>query len=257
MARFKIGDPVVILTDRKLRGVVGRVDLGQLLPLELTPQSFRGQKGWIENYPRPWQSIDIHSYTVVFRLLGSSRAVLVKRFEGDDWEWPIATEEKVSKGFGNLVLRLDELVHDPEPEEDYSDLPGDPFQYEGWEDAIPMFEKAYWLLKAREATLAPELYVAGLREHSPQMSVEKIPESLGRVIAEWRRFEEGYYGSISNYIGAYIALTDLDWAHVLSAVEQAEEGDSTAFTDLMRRFRIDPYKFVFSSFPSREGSHSP
>jgi len=250
MPRFTIEDPVVILTDRKFRGVVGDVRHVHFMLVELTPQSFRGQKGWVDGHIEPWPSVEIDSHKVLFRLRGGSRAALVRGFKGDDWEWPVATVQEFNRAFGRLAVRADELAHDPEPEENYYDLPTPPFPYEWWEGAIPLLVEVYWLLKARDATYAPELYVAGLREHSPQMSLEKIAESLGRVVAEWRRFEEGYYDSVSRYLRAYLH-PEIFGAHVLSAVEQAEKGDSTAFTDLMKLYRVDPDKFYSSSAPSR------
>jgi len=238
MAIFSIGDPVVIVTDQMLRGFVRYVDFAHVWPLEFTPQNFRGQKGWIDNYYN-YPTF----YGVAFPLQGNPRTVSVRRFVGGDCEWPVATEERVESGTGRLILKADEFVHDTEPEGDYRDLHHDDDEippYEYLDYATRVLRNAYWLLKAREATLAPELYVAGLQEHCPQTSVEEIRESLEEVTAEWRCFQEYDFPSIQEYIRDYIAPTPFDWAEVLSAVEQAERGDSTAFTTLIRRVRVDP-----------------
>ena len=237
MARFKIGDPVVVLTDRKLTGRVTYLDIEHVWPLWFTPQNFRGQKGWIDWYYRLGKGGEPDSHGVSFSLRGSPRMVLVRRFVGDDCEWPIATKQRLESGPGCLILKADELVYDTEPEGDlchlYDGIPHETL------DEIPFLWNAYWLLKAREATLAPELYLAGLREHYPLISVEEIQMFLEEVITEWRRFQEDECPSIQEYIGKYIGF---DW--VVSAAEQAERGDSTAFTALIRGVRVDPSLFL-------------
>lgn len=250
MATFELGDSVVIVSDRKLRGRVEHGDFAHVRPLEFIPQSFRGQKGWVSrvSYREP------DSYRVYFSLQRSPRMVLVRTFEGDDCKWPVATEELVKSGFSCLALKADELVHDAEPEGDYDYLPFGDDDLDGYEGcAIRVLRNAYWFLQAREATRHPERYVAGLREHSPQMSVEEIHRSLKLLIAEWRRFQEDFFPSVQEYIRDYVARTRLDWRHVLGAVEQAEQGDSRAFTALIRGIPgPGNYSIIYNFLPIAE-----
>ena len=259
MSKFSSGDPAVVTTDRKLSGLVEIVDRESELSLEFVPQSFRGQKGWID-FP---SVVGPDSNWFLFYVQDGSRPMRVKKFEGANYDWSVAIEEQVESRFGSLTLGDDDLALDPKPVGSYDDLPLGIYIWHGvpagnddpaWflKGSLMLLKELLWLLKAREATLAPELYVAGLREHSPQMSVEKIQESLEGVTAEWDRFQDGDDHPVQDYIRAHIAGTLLDWTHVLRAVEQAERGDSTAFVDLIRRAHVDPS--ILHQFRS-EASH--
>ena len=258
MSNFSLGDPVVVTTDRKLTGLVEIVGDGSELSLEFVPQSFRGERGWIysPSFGGPYQFL--------FYVQGGSRAARVERFEGANYDWFVAIEEQVEARFGCLILEGDDLALDPNPVGSYDDLPlsiyfrgdipaGLPTHDWFLEASLRLLQTMLWRLRAREATLAPERYVAGLREHCPQMAVEKIQESLEGIMAEWNRDQDGGCPLVQDYIRDWVAGTLLDWTHdVLRAVEQAERGDSAAFVDLIRRAHVDPsilYQFRPEAFP--------
>jgi len=245
MDKFRWGEPAVVTTDRKLSGTVQIINRESELWIEFVPQSFRGQKGWIDT---PYSG---GSYRFLFYVQDGPRAARVESFEGANYDWPVLIEEQVQHRFGNLMLGDDDLALDPKPVGNYIDLPSASSLWRGYlpgredfdsflEETLIFLKTWLWRLKAREATLVPELYVAGLREHSPQMSEEKIQESLEGVMAEWCRLQERGYRLAPDSIRAYLQGTLYDWPHVVRAAEQAERGDLTAFAALIRRARVDP-----------------
>ncbi len=235
MGIFRIGDPVVVVTDRALRGRVPSVNYWDRN--KFLPQNLQGKKGWIES--EPWDDGEPAHYQVVFRLHDHPRTVLILELHkfGPEHSWRVRMRRQVESGWGYVRVRADDLVHDTEPVRTYEQL-----QDEKYEAGVSVVhpENVLWiadeLLMFRQAALRPEAYPAWFREnYHDLLSVKKMHDMLELFNAEWRLFqEEGWYSVheyIKHYIGGNGALR-LDWSPLVRAVEQAEHGDRTAFDNL-------------------------
>lgn len=242
--RFELEDAVTVVTDRPLKGyVTGIGDIPHVGAIEFSPQSFQGQKGWIF-------AGSGGDYEVSFRLQGNPRTVVMhQRIE----EAGILSEERqFDRGRGHLWdVKAEDLALDPGPEGTFETLMDE--MYEAGEfdlDPIDVLAEAESLLDAREAALEPERYVSRRREGAQALGAE-VPEtfrwSLEADQRRWEEFKKGGSPSISAYITGYIEREDggrLDWTAVLTAVEQAERGDRTAFDGLLESVYIRGAEFL-------------
>ncbi len=233
---FGIGDPVLVVTDRPLTGcVTGLGDILHIGVIDLAPQSFEGQKGWVFSLMGPAGGGDPTGYDVGFQLQGSPRAVVVHQFLGG--AGVVSEERQLDRGTGHVGgLRLEDLTPDPAPEGTFDALLDEMYAAGEFDlDPTDVLSEAERLLDARQAALDPESYLARRDAVLSELSTgqpEIFQKSLENDQAKWRRFQEGCWPSITAYITRYIESEDagrLDWTAILSAIEQAEQGDRAAF----------------------------
>jgi hypothetical protein len=151
MATFRIGDPVVIVTNRELQGYVTGLDIPHFGTIDFASQSFKGQKGWISALSLPVEGGDPKDYEVGFRLGGNPRTVILHQFERQGLERGrlLEARRQVEYGRGFVKhLRAEDLAPDPAPEGNF-----DQFQDE-------RYEAGEFDLNPAEALLA-EVYVRG------------------------------------------------------------------------------------------------
>lgn len=244
---FEIGDSVVIVTDQEMDGgwVTGLSLPSHTALIGFASQSFQGQRGWISALTRPREGGEPTGYEVGFRLQGNSRTISVREFVSDEVEGLryIDRTEQLDTGRGYVRdLKVVDILPDPEPEGTFEQFQEE--RYEAGEfDASPsdvLLEAGHYL-DIREASLRPEAYLQRWRETIPQGDEEWWERKLEWDQAEWRRFTEENGPSVFAYIQAYIENEDvgrLDWTPILSAVEQAERGDRTAFDSLSEQVYI-------------------
>ncbi len=242
MAIFEIGVPVVIVTDRELKGWVTGTDIPHVGVIAFAPQTFQGQKGWVSSLTRPWNGGDPSAYEVAFRICGNPRTVLVHQFEEERSEITERTQQ-VDDGRGYLWdVKAEDLAPDPEPEGTFDQLQEE--RYEAGEfdlDPSDVLSEADYYLEAREAALHPELYLQRWRETLPGVNEQWWQMKLEQHQAKWRRFTEVKGPSVFAFIQSYIESQDagrLDWTSILSAIEQAERGSRTTFDLLLEQVYI-------------------
>jgi len=236
MPIFRIGDPVVVVTDRALRGRLPSVHY-PWDRIKFLPQNLQGKKGWIES--EPWDDGEPAHYQVVFRLHDHPRTVLILELHqfGPKQSWRVIRRRQVESGWGYVRVRTDGLVHDTEPVGTYEQLQDE--QYEAGvihPNASRVFVMAEDLLMFRQAALRPEVYPAWFREnYHDLLSVEEMHDLYETFKAEWRLFQEEGWCSVHEYIKDYIGgngALRLDWRPLVRVVEQAEHEDRTVFESL-------------------------
>jgi hypothetical protein len=242
VAIFAIGVPVVIVTDRELKGWVTGIDIPHVGVIAFAPQTFRGQKGWVASLTRPWEGGGPSTYEVAFRICGNPRTVIVHHLEEERSEITERTQQ-VDDGRGHFWdVKTEDLALDPEPEGTFDQLQEE--RYEAGEfdlDPIDVLSEADHYLEAREAALHPELYLQRWRETLPGVNEQWLQMKLEQHQAEWRRFTEASGPSVFAFIQSYIESEDagrLDWTSILSAIEQAERGSRTTFDLLLEQVYI-------------------
>ncbi len=132
MPTFEDENPVVIVTDRELEG--GRVAGLDLPPgaslIGFIPQNFQGQKGWVSASTLPPGGGDPTGYEVGFRLQGSPRTVLIRKFvrvEGEGLRRSDRTQQ-MDRGRGYLWVRAEDIASDPTPEGTFEQFQDERYQ---------------------------------------------------------------------------------------------------------------------------------
>ncbi len=242
---FQIGDPVVVTTDRPLKGyVTGIEDIPHVGVVDLAPQVFQGQKGWVFSLSCPVAGGVPISYEVAFRVQGTPRKVVIHQWIEE--AGILSEERQLNRGRGHLwQVRPEDLAPDVAPNETFDALMNE--MYEAGEfdlDPVDVLHKAEHFLDARQAARDPEGYLARHRAMVPQLAVERpdiLHKSLENHQADWQHFQERGASTITEYIRSYIEAEDagrLDWTPILSAVEQAERGERTALETLLENVYV-------------------
>lgn len=119
---FEIGNPVVIVTERALQGVVtGIDDIPHVGVNDFTPQSFQGQKGWVFARSGRAPGGDPAAYEVVFRLQGTPRPVVIHQCVDEGVILP--EERQVDRGRGHLMnVKPEEFAPEPTLEGTFDEL---------------------------------------------------------------------------------------------------------------------------------------
>lgn len=234
---FSIGEPVVVVTNRPVRGyVTGIGDLPHVGTIDLVPQNLQGQKGWVFAQSRPASGGDPTAYEVVFRLEGFLRTVVIdQRTENATG---LSEECQLDRGRGHIwEVTSEDLAPDPTPGGTFDGLMDEMDEAGEFDlEQTDVLFLAEELLDAREAGLQPEAYLARLRGTYPQLPEKWLQEHLALGQERWQHFQEEGGSSVHGYVAAYIAHQDagrLDWTPILAAIEQAEQGDRSTFAALV------------------------